>query len=73
MQAKEPEVESLLDRANQLYKDNPPSQSDKVRVTHGLMSSNPKALCVRVCVRACVRTCVRARTMLKADGKNTIL
>ncbi|CAL8389966.1 unnamed protein product [Boreogadus saida] len=29
VQAKEPEVESLLDRANQLYKDNPPSQSDK--------------------------------------------
>ncbi|CAL8307771.1 unnamed protein product [Merluccius merluccius] len=31
VQAKEPEVESVLERANQLYKDNPPNQSETVK------------------------------------------
>ncbi|KAM3857230.1 dystrophin [Diretmus argenteus] len=31
VQVKQPEVESVLERANQLYKDNPPSQPEKVK------------------------------------------
>lgn len=40
MQVKEPIIESVLNQANQLYKDYPPSQSDKVSKSNAVRRIN---------------------------------